>query len=303
MLGELIADGRTSEVFAFGNDSAAKVLKQNVPQHWAATEAELTESVRRLGVPAPEVRDLVEVDGRSAIVFERVAGPSMWQRMLDAPHDVGALSREMANVQRAIHSAGVPDRVPALVARLSSKLDEVIELSADERTEAHDLLLSLPRGAALLHGDLHPGNVLLGADGPVVIDWFDCAVGHPAADIVRSLLLIRVAGATDLRHLPGATRSIVDEVRATYSDELGWPPDGSDETIRSWERLVAAGRVAERTDSDASGLLAIWTGIGSSRDPNIPDLDIRDLDIRDLDIRDLDIRDLDIRDLDITDRR
>jgi aminoglycoside phosphotransferase (APT) family kinase protein len=260
MLGELIADGRTSEVFEFGNDSAAKILKRNVPQQWAETEADLTESVRRLGVRAPEVRDVTRIDGRAAIVFERIAGPSMWQRMLDAPRDVPALAREMARVQSAIHAAGVPDRVPGLVDRLAAKLDEVTELDSEQRAKARDLLWSLPRGAALLHGDMHPGNVLLGADGPVVIDWFDAAVGHPIADVVRSLLLLRRTGATDLGHLPGATAAIVDEVRATYSGELGWPPDGTDEAIRSWERLVAAGRVAERTDTDASGLLAIWHG-------------------------------------------
>jgi aminoglycoside phosphotransferase (APT) family kinase protein len=260
MLGELIADGRTSQVFEFGSDSAAKVLKRSVPQHWAATEAELTESVRRLGVPVAKVRDVMQFEGRSAIIFERIVGPSMWQRMLAAPHDVPALAREMVSVQRGIHAAGVPDRVPGLVGRLASKLDCVTELSADERVEARDLLLSLPRGAALLHGDLHPANVLLGAGGPVVIDWFDASVGHPVADIARSLLLLRGAGATDLCHLPDATLSVVDAVRVTYSNELGWALDGTDGVTRSWERLVAAGRVAERTDTDASGLLAIWRG-------------------------------------------
>ena len=255
MFGELIADGRTSEVFAFGHDSAAKVLKRDVPAHWAATEAGLTESVRRLGVPAPEVRELTEIDGRPVIVFERIAGPSMWQRMLDAPGDIPTLAREMVSVQRAIHAAGVPDRVPGLVGRLASKLDSVSEFGADERASAHELLRSQPRGAALLHGDLHPGNVLLGADGPVVIDWFDATVGHPDADIARSLVLLRGADGTDLRHLPGATSSLVCEVERAYCAGIGRERTGP---VDTWERLMAAGRLAERADADASGLLGLW---------------------------------------------
>ncbi|BCY13796.1 hypothetical protein L3i22_088840 [Actinoplanes sp. L3-i22] len=38
----------------------------------------------------------------------------------------------------------------------------------------------------LLHGDLHPGNVRTdGAGAPVIIDWGDSAIGHPAFDLLR----------------------------------------------------------------------------------------------------------------------
>ena len=47
---------------------------------------------------------------------------------------------------------------------------------------------------ALIHGDLHPGNVVLGPDGPMVIDWSDGAVGHSFIDLPTFLL--RVDGRT-----------------------------------------------------------------------------------------------------------
>lgn len=255
MLGQLIANGRTSDVHRFGDDGAAKVLQPTTPQHWAQAEASFTDAVRRLGVPAPEVRDLIDVDGRATIVFERIDGPSMWQRMIDHPDDVAALARELAAIQQAIHEAGVPDGLPSLVDRLRLKFGSVAEFDADELDEALALLDRQPIGAALLHGDLHPGNVLLGRDGPVVIDWFDATVGHPVADAARTTLLL-TDGATDLRHLPGARPAVIAELSEQYAaaSRTRVRPDA----LRTWCRLRAAGRLAERADLDVSGLLAMW---------------------------------------------
>lgn len=39
----------------------------------------------------------------------------------------------------------------------------------------------------LCDGHLHPGNIIMGTDGPVIVDWFDVARGPPSADVARSL--------------------------------------------------------------------------------------------------------------------
>ena len=255
MLGPLIANGRTSDVYRFGTDGAAKVLASATPQHWAQAEASFTVAVRRLGVPAPEVRDVIDVEGRAAIVFERIDGPSLWRRMLDHPSDVPALTRELVSIQRTIHEAGVPDGLPSLIDRIRLKITAASELDADERASAEDLLDRQPRGAALLHGDLHPGNILLSADGPIVIDWFDATVGHPTADIARTMLLLS-SGVTDLRHLPDAKDDLVATMQENFRASVG--DRASPVSLHSWCRLRAAARLAERADLDVSGLLAMW---------------------------------------------
>jgi hypothetical protein len=40
----------------------------------------------------------------------------------------------------------------------------------------------------LIHGDLHPGNVVLTPAGHVVVDWSDAAIGNPFVDLVTFVI-------------------------------------------------------------------------------------------------------------------
>lgn len=245
-------------MYAWGSDSVVKVPRPGVPGHWPAMEAGFTAAVRRLGVAAPEVRDVVRVGDRAAIVFERIDGESLWQRMLTRPEDIVSLAGELAAIHRRILSAGLPDDLAGLVERMCLKITEVTQLPEPDRREATQLAHHLPRGAALLHGDLHPGNVLMSERGPIVIDWFDATIGHPVADVARTSLLIRPEGSAGPLHLPGARpellRRMHDAYLAAMADVLATP----DEVLHQWESVVAVSRLAEGAHSDESSLIALW---------------------------------------------
>ena len=258
MLGSLIAVGRTSKIFRYGNDAVAKVLNPQVPDHWAAIEASFTRSVRSLGVPAPEVLDVIAVDGRPAVVFEYVEGPSMWDRMSTDPGAIVGLAREFAEMQRLIHSIGVPEGLPGMASRRCGKIAEVDAVTEAERLLAIDMTIALPRGAALLHGDFHPGNILLGASGLVVIDWFDASVGHPVADVACTELLIDPDWLTDWQHLPGATPATLRTLSEAYATEMADLIEIHGERLDRWRAVTALSRLAERTDDDVELLVARW---------------------------------------------
>ncbi len=260
-LGPLVAVGRTSDVFEFGSSAVVKVPRPSVPRHWPAEEAEFTAAVRELGAPAPAVLDVVQIESRDAVVFERVRGPSMWEMILEVPHRAASFGRELADVHRRILRAGLPAAVPGLVGRMQSKIGEVTQFTDTERVDALLVVEKLPRGAALLHGDLHPGNVLMSPTGPIAIDWFDAAIGHPVADVVRSSLLLRPFDSVVERpHMPRAEPSVLRELHESYvsamHDVLALPRD----ELCQWEAVVAASRLAEEAEADESPLLALWQG-------------------------------------------
>lgn len=255
----MIAVGRTSRVHRYGSRAVAKVLNHGVPDHWAEIEASMTSAVRALGVCAPDVLDVVDVDGRPAILFERVDGPSMWQLMHDDPASIPTLAREFAAVQRQIHRVGVPDLLPGFVDRVQTKIGDVVDVGEADREAAREMVRALPAGAALLHGDFHPGNLLVAEAGITVIDWFDASVGHPMADVMRSALLVDAEGLTDRRHVPGATDEQLRALHDAYLDEMTDLLDHERDRRSAWCAVTALSRIAERTDDDVDLLVDRWS--------------------------------------------
>lgn len=266
--GALVAAGRTSDVYQFGASTVVKVPRPDVPAHWARLEAQYTAAIASLDVPAPTVVDVTEVDGRSAIVFERIHGTPMWSLMLAEPWRIEELAGVLAACHRRILSAGPPDEMVALADRMVGKIDEVDQVSEQDRADARELVRSLPRGAALLHGDLHPGNVLMTADGPVAIDWFDASVGHPVADVVRSSLLMRSFGDRGAPpHLPGSTVDMLRVLHGAYVEAMSDVLAVQSDELRRWEAVVALSRLSEGAQPDEPALVALWTARDEATGP------------------------------------
>jgi Ser/Thr protein kinase RdoA (MazF antagonist) len=115
------------------------------------------EHARRHGYPAPEV---FTASGRDMVVA-RIDGPTM-QDVLEA--DLAELDRQ-ARVLAALH-----DRL--------------------HRIDGPPALPAIGDGTTLLHLDLHPKNVLLGPDGPWVIDWANAHRGHWADDVAQTVAIL-----------------------------------------------------------------------------------------------------------------
>ncbi len=149
------------------------------------------------GVPSPAVHELVTVDDRLGLVFDRVDGP--WA--LDWP-DAATIT---ARLQADIHDLTAPAELPRLV-------DTLADLGID----------GLPDGDRIFHGDFHPGNVLAHEGHWLVVDWSNAHRAPPAADVACSVLAIGYRGLRDgpsaahrtpatpahRRHLPRAIRRI-----------------------------------------------------------------------------------------------
>lgn len=257
--GPLVASGRTSEVYTFGAGSVVKVPRAEVPYHWAALEAEFTRAVGALGAPAPRVHDVVTIDGREAIVFEHIVGPSMWEEMLRDPAGAVDLTHQLVELHRRIMRVGLPASMPDLVERMCTKISEVEHIHSTDRDLACAMTRELPRGAALLHGDLHPRNVLMSRNGPIAIDWFDAAIGNPVADVVRSSILMRPAvDGADVPHLPGADPGLLADLHHHYVAGIAQLLEDQRGDLARWEAVVGLSRMAEHAQRDESPLMALW---------------------------------------------
>src|SRR5262249_54446523 len=101
---ELVGRGRTADVFAYGDGRVVKVFHAHVPAATIEREAAAARAVANLGVLAPRFDGKVQVEGRDALVFERIAGPSMLAVLARAPWRVVPLAQLLADVHRRIHA-------------------------------------------------------------------------------------------------------------------------------------------------------------------------------------------------------
>jgi hypothetical protein len=106
---------------------------------------------------------------------------------------------------------GVADRIPAAggqtrpIADLASAVPAILDrdglgdrLAPDVReswiaavpriVDACAALIDLGVPDTLVHGDLHPGNIVLTPAGHIVVDWSDAAVGNPFVDLPTFLV-------------------------------------------------------------------------------------------------------------------
>lgn len=255
-VGAIVGEGRTSTVYAYGSGSVVKVPKPHIPAGWVEVEAGFASAVASVGAPAPAVLGLVEVDGRPSVVFERIDGELMWDRMIHHPAERAGLMAEFAELQRQIHSLPLPAGIPDAVARMRAKIAEVGPLDATEHAEALRLLNALPRGAAVLHGDLHPGNILVTNERLVAIDWFDVTIGHPLTDVLRTEVLLRpLPGDATPLHLPGGDARLLEELAARYADTFA---DMLDPRPAGWRSIVALCRLSEAAEVEPDELWQRW---------------------------------------------
>ena len=148
-----------------------------------------------LHVPQPLAHD--PEAGLFAMSFLEPAGHPVWKRqLLDGQIDV-ATARAVGKVLARIHSASAGD---GAVARQFSTLDNFRALRLEPYLIATgrkhpDLAARLDALArctgaasiALVHGDVSPKNILVGPDGPVLLDA-ECAwYGDPAFDLAFCL--------------------------------------------------------------------------------------------------------------------
>ena len=256
LLGGVVARGSRSFVHAYGRGAVAKVPKPATPDSWILAEAEYVEAVRAVGAPAPSLLGIERIFGRPASVWERVHGPSLWQQVVDRPDRSADVGRRLADLQLALFELVPPVTLPDQRDRLISKIRWSAANVDASLGMALELLPARTGTARLCHGDLHPSNVIVSKDGPVIVDWFDAARGDRVADVARSSLTLLAHGGTTPSHLPGSDPRTLAVLTQAYLSRLREPLDISPALLSRWQAINAAARLAEGMSPEP--LLEVW---------------------------------------------
>jgi aminoglycoside phosphotransferase (APT) family kinase protein len=246
-LGERLGKGRTADVYAVADDPTRAVKLFGPETDAEAVDRELTFSrvAGDAAVPTPAVFGTVDVDGRRGIVLERIDGQHLADGMRERPWSVVEAALTAADLHARMHDCPGRD-LPPLAERLRERVEDG-PVAVHRRETVLDVLDHLPTRRALCHGDYHPENVLVSGERAVVIDWPDAAAGHPAADVARTSLLLRLAVAGDdagplhRRYF----RGLVEAYRRSYLRTYLREADFDRVLVERFELPVAAARLTE----------------------------------------------------------
>ena len=188
-----IALGRTAQVFSWENDTVLKLFFDWVPESWITHEFRVARLVSETGLDIPAVvGEIVTLDGRKGICYQKVDGESMMQHISTHPFKLFSHTSMMGKLHAGMHSrSGIG--LPSQHEKLHYKIKDADPLPDDLKGAALLALEKLPQGDRLCHGDFHPGNILMTNHGPVIIDWTDASCGNPISDVARTLVLITAA--------------------------------------------------------------------------------------------------------------
>ncbi|MEV7612772.1 phosphotransferase [Streptomyces sp. NPDC089799] len=173
-IGELVGAGRTADVFALDD---GRVLRRYRGGDDATGEGAVMAYLAEHGFPVPAVWP-----GTAAgeLVMQRLSGMTM--------------------VDALINGAVTAERAGEILADLLRRLHEIpARISADP-------------GLRVLHLDLHPENVMLTPQGPMVIDWGTTAEGPPGLDSAMAALLLAQAIVAMPVELADAGRAVLSSL-------------------------------------------------------------------------------------------
>jgi uncharacterized protein (TIGR02172 family) len=254
--GKLIGQGRTAEIYAWGDGQALKLYHAGWPASWVEHEAQVTRALAATGLPIPAVGDSLELDGRYGVLFERVAGPSLVRQFSARPWTLARALRAFTDLHLTMHNCVVA-RLPPQREQLARQIREASPLPEGIREAALERLDQLPDGDALCHGDYHPDNVLMTRAGPIIIDWGSVSSGNPLADVAQTELLLRV-GELPSPHLAGWLLAFARAfVRRAYVRRYLRRRPASANELAAWRLPIAVARLGEGIAGERDKLLRL----------------------------------------------
>lgn len=250
-LGSKFADGRTAEVYTWGGDQILKLYRKGWPRRTAEFEHRQALASQQTGYCVPLVGEVIEINGRFGIIYQRVYGQTMINKIIEKPTTIFHCAYQMADLHLEMHLREAQN-MELVNERLAWKIQSVPAFDEEKKSVLLNHLSGLPQDNKLLHGDFHPGNIMLTATGPVIIDWIDAVIGHPLADVARTFVIANFGIPPEERFNRLLFRTMLRIYLKHYFEHSPYTRSQFEE----WLLPVAAGRLSEEIPHETAPLHA-----------------------------------------------
>jgi len=220
-LGEKIGEGAFSEAYAWAPGQVVKLFKASVPREFGRHEVRMIRAVLAAGLPVPEVFGELTLDGRFGIVLQRLDGPTLLQLTRTGAVTFEQAGAIVAALAMSVHTTPPPPEVPSVRGYMEAELrHDDGKLPKHIATDVLALIDRLSPGDGLCHCDLSPGNVIMTAEGPKLVDWA-FAMRAPAVVHLGFLHVILSELAPEIADNPERPRATNAAAQSEYAQLAG----------------------------------------------------------------------------------
>lgn len=222
------------------DDSIVKLYEASHAKSDVYNEALNNARAEETGLPVPAIKEVTAIDGKWALVMERVEGTTLEELMEKNPEKLESYMEQFVDLQLEVHS-----KKSILINKQKDKLSRQINslkmIDATTRYELLTRLEGMPKHTKLCHGDFNPSNIIVGEDGkPSIIDWAHVTQGNASADAAMTYLLF----------------ALKDQDRADlYLSLYCKKSDTARQYVQKWLPIVAASQLTKDNELEKDFLL------------------------------------------------
>ena len=209
---EIIGQGGNGTVYRLDDDTIVKVYRPSVSLDKIEKEREYAKNALISGVPCVIAYDVVKCGDSYGIVFEMIRSDTLGHAMVEEPERFDEYMDKYVALAKELHSATLADGV-----RIKDELHERVPnlkpwCTEEEMELLHSLIEEMPDEECIIHGDFHPGNIMIQDGELLLIDMPEVTVGPEIWELTAIY-----------RDLVAAPSNFQERVRALMEKSTGMP--------------------------------------------------------------------------------
>ena len=182
---EIIGQGGNGTVYRLDDDKIVKVYRPNVGLETIEREREFAKTALINGVPCVIAYDVVKCGDSFGIVFEMLRSDTLGHAIKNDPEKLDEYVEKYVALAKELHNANMaPGTFTNIKTVLRGRVPKLAQWCTPEELQLLDSLIDeLPDSNSLIHGDLHPGNIMIQDGELVLIDMPEVTMGAKIWDL------------------------------------------------------------------------------------------------------------------------
>ena len=187
---EKIGAGFNGTVYRLDDETILKVINETIPLEDIQKERDTSQKAFLSGIPTAISYDVVKAGNQYGIIYELLNSQSYMNKLRENQDKLEELGKELGKFTHRVNSTVIDDTFDDIKQLQLAKIDRAKDvLGEDDHKMVRHLFEVIPESNTFVHGDLHPGNVLIQNDGTLFLDMAfsgnsASGYGHPIFDLI-----------------------------------------------------------------------------------------------------------------------